>query len=54
MDCNHKWVNMEGCLLCGKGWEALNKEGYFFKAVDSPKYELPKTFQYKDSDINKR
>lgn len=35
-ECKHLWVNQDGCLLCDKNWEELNKEGFVFKPVNPP------------------
>lgn len=38
-DCKHLWVNQDGCLLCDKDWDTLNKEGYVFQAMEPPQPE---------------
>ncbi len=34
--CKHLWVNIDGCLLCPANWKELNKEGFYFQAVNAP------------------
>lgn len=38
-DCQHKWVNIDGCLLCGMDWKHLNADGYYFKPIDNNQKE---------------
>jgi len=35
-ECKHLWCNVEGCLLCGKGWDDLNEDGYYFQIIQPP------------------